>query len=191
MENTPKILLLLTGGTIGSAVNDHCINVDSSRGDDLLSYYREHHSRAVEFDVVRPFNILSENAEPKHWLKIIETLQSYRLSDYDGVIIAHGSDTLPYTAAALSYGLDCPLIPIVLVAANYAIGERGSNAIANFSAVVEFISNMKLPGFYVIYKNSDHVIYVHLATRLQEADWLKDDFTSFGGPLGVFDHRGL
>ncbi|WP_414732460.1 asparaginase [Acetobacterium carbinolicum] len=191
MENTPKILLLLTGGTIGSAVNDHCINVDSSRGDDLLSYYREHHSRAVEFDVVRPFNILSENAEPKHWLKIIETLQSYRLSDYDGVIIAHGSDTLPYTAAALSYGLDGPLIPIVLVAANYAIGERGSNAIANFSAAVEFISNMKLPGFYVIYKNSDHVIYVHLATRLLEADWLKDDFTSFGGPLGVFDHRGL
>ena len=191
MEKTPKILLLLTGGTIGSAVNDGSINVDSRRGDDLLTIYHEQNNREVEFEIIRPFNILSENAEPQHWLQIIKTLQSHRLSDYDGVIIAHGSDTLPYSGAALAYGLNCPLLPFVLVAANYAIGEPGSNAITNFSAAVEFISNMKLPGFYAIYENSDHVTYVHLATRLQEADWLKDDFTSFGDPLGVFDQRGL
>lgn len=191
MEKTPKILLLLTGGTIGSAVNNGCIDVDSRRGDDLLSLYKEQNNCETEFEVVRPYDILSENAEPKHWLQIIKTLQSYRLSDYDGVIIAHGSDTLPYTSAALAYGLDSPPIPLVLVAANYAIGEPNSNAITNFSAAVEFINNMKLPGFYVLYENSDHIIYVHLATRLQEADWLKDDFTSFGDPLGVFDQRGL
>lgn len=191
MEKIPRILLVLTGGTIGSAVNDGCIDVDSRSGDDLLAIYNEQSNCQVEFEVVRPFNILSENAEPKHWLKIIETLQSHRLCDYDGVIIAHGSDTLPYTGAALSYGLDSPLIPIVLVAANYAIGQPNSNAIANFSAAVAFIINMKLPGFYTLYENSDHIIYVHLATRLQEADWLRDDFTSFGDPLGVFDHRGL
>ena len=115
MEKTPKILLLLTGGTIGSAVNDGSINVDSRRGDDLLTIYHEQNNREVEFEIIRPFNILSENAEPQHWLQIIKTLQSHRLSDYDGVIIAHGSDTLPYTGAALAYGLDCPLIPIVLV----------------------------------------------------------------------------
>jgi len=191
MEKTPKILLLLTGGTIGSAVNDHCINVDSRRGDDLLSNYQRQNNRQIEFEIVRPFNILSENAEPKHWLHLIQTLQSHRLSDYDGVIIAHGSDTLPYTAAALAYGLNNPSLPIVLVAANYAIGEPNSNAITNFAAAIDFICDIKLPGFYVLYENSDHIIYVHLATRLQEADWLKDDFTSFGEPLGVFDQRGL
>jgi len=191
MEKTPKILLLLTGGTIGSSVNDHCIDVDSSRGDDLLSIYKKQSNREIEFEVIRPFNILSENAEPNHWLQIIETLQSHQLSDYNGIIIAHGSDTLPYTAAALSYGINTPLIPIVLIAANYAIGEPNSNAINNFSAAIEFIDNIKLPGFYVIYENSDHITYVHLATRLLEADWLKDDFTSFGGPFGVFDQRGL
>lgn len=191
MKKIPKILLLLTGGTIGSAVNDHCINVDSRRGDDLLTIYKEQTNREVEFVVIRPFNILSENAEPKHWLQIIETLQSQRLSDYDGVIIAHGSDTLPYTSAALAYGLNSPSIPIILVAANYAIGEPNSNALTNFSAAVEFINNMKLPGFYAIYENSDAITYVHLATRLQEADWLKDDFSSFGEPLGVFDQRGF
>ncbi|AFA47715.1 asparaginase [Acetobacterium woodii] len=190
MENA-KILLLLTGGTIGSSVNDHCINVDASRGNDLLSIYRDQNKNEVEFEVVCPFNILSENAEPKHWLQIIKTLESYQLSDYLGVIIAHGSDTLPYTAAALCYGLDAPLIPIVLVAANYAIGEPDSNAITNFSASVDFIYNLKLPGFYAIYENSDHITYVHLASRLQEADWLKDDFSSFGEPFATYDQRGL
>ena len=78
MEKTPKILLLLTGGTIGSAVNDGSINVDSRRGDDLLTIYHEQNNCEVEFEIIRPFNILSENAEPQHWLQIIKTLQSHR-----------------------------------------------------------------------------------------------------------------
>lgn len=191
MEKIPKILLLLTGGTIGSAVNNGCIDVDSRRENDLLAMYKTFKKSKVEFEVVRPFNILSENAEPKHWLQIIETLRLFDLNQYAGVIIAHGSDTLPYTGAALCYGIDNPLIPIVLVAANYAISEPKSNAIVNFSASVDFICDLKVPGFYAIYENSDHITYVHLASRLLEADWLKDDFTSFGIPLGVFDSRGL
>jgi len=191
MEKPAKILLLLTGGTIGSAVNDGCIDVDSRRGDDLLSLYQSLGKAPVDFEIARPYNMLSENAEPKHWLQIIKTLQSFDLRQYDGVIIAHGSDTLPYTGAALCYGLETPAIPVVLVAANYAIGEANSNAITNFSASVDFICNLKLPGFYVLYENRDHQVYVHLASRLQEADWLKDDFASFGSALGVLDSRGL
>ncbi|MBC3798420.1 hypothetical protein GH807_15410 [Acetobacterium tundrae] len=191
METTPKILILLTGGTIGSAVNDGCIDVDSSRSNDLFSIYKNLGKPTVDFEVFRPYNMLSENAEPKHWLQIIKTLQSYNLKNYTGVIIAHGSDTLPYTGAALCYGIDSPSIPILLVAANFAIGETNSNALANFSAGVDFICNLQLPGFYTIYENSDHKTYVHLASRLLEADWLKDDFTSFGEPLGIFDSRGL
>jgi L-asparaginase len=191
MDKTPRILLLLTGGTIGSSVNDRCINVDSSRGNDLISLFRENHPEEVDFEVVRPYNILSENAEPKHWLQIIETLHSYDLSEFTGVIIAHGSDTLPYTGSALCFGLDSPMIPIVLVAANYAIGQPNSNALTNFAASVNFICNLQLPGFFSLYQNSDQITYVHLASRIQEADWLKDDFASFGGALGVFDHRGL
>jgi len=191
MEKPPKILILLTGGTIGSSVNDGCIDVDSKRSDDLLSIYKAFDKPLVDFEVCRPFNILSENAEPKHWLQIINTLENFNLVNYTGVIIAHGSDTLPYTGAALCYGVDSPSIPIVLVAANYALGEAGSNALVNFSASVDFICNQQLPGFYAIYQNSDGKVYVHLASRLLEADWLKDDFLSFGGHLGVLDSRGL
>ena len=186
MEKTPKILLLLTGGTIGSAVNDRCINVDASRGDDLLSIYKGLNKPDIDFEIVRPYNILSENAEPKHWLQIIKTLQSYNLRDYAGVIIAHGSDTLPYTGAALCYGIDTPMIPIVLVAANYAIGQPQSNAITNFSASVDFICNMKLPGFYTIYQNSDAITYVHLASRLAGSRLAQRRFYQLWGTIGEF-----
>lgn len=192
MERPSKILLLLTGGTIGSAVNDGCIDVDSSRGQDLLSLYKSLSKPMVDFEILRPFNILSENAEPEHWLQIIRTLESINLENYAGVIIAHGSDTLPYTGAALCYGLDSPGIPIVLVAANHALGEPKSNALINFDASVDFIVNQRLPGFYVLYQNSDGRVYVHLASRLLEADWVNDDFSSFGNtPLGILDERGL
>ena len=191
MEKPPKILLLLTGGTIGSAVNDGCIDVDIGRGDDLLSIYKSQINSQIDFEVSRPFNILSENAEPKHWFQILKALETFNLGNYTGVIIAHGSDTLPYTGAALCFGVDSPSIPIVLVAANYALGEECSNALVNFSASVDFICNQQLPGFYAIYQNSDDKVYVHLASRLLEADWLKDDFKSFGTPLGILDSRGF
>ncbi|MGL4607054.1 MAG: asparaginase [Eubacteriaceae bacterium] len=192
MEKKAKILLLLTGGTIGSSVNNGTINVDSTRGDDLLSLYKKTEKIPVEFEVFQPYNLLSENAEPKHWLEIINTLRQFDLSSYTGVMIAHGSDTLPYTGAALCFGLDTPNIPIVLVAANYALGHPKSNALENFTSAVDFIINQQLPGFYVVYKNQDNQNYVHLASRLLEADWIYDDFNSFGNlPFGTIDHRGL
>lgn len=191
MKKPSKILLLLTGGTIGSAVNDGCIDVDINRGDDLLSLYKSQKNAFTDFEVFRPFNILSENAEPKHWFQILKALETFNLGNYSGIIIAHGSDTLPYTGAALCYGVDSPSIPIVLVAANYAPGEECSNALVNFSASVDFICNQQLPGFYAIFQNSDGKVYVHLASRLLEADWLSDDFTSFGTPLGTLDSQGF
>ncbi|WKY48380.1 asparaginase domain-containing protein [Eubacteriaceae bacterium ES3] len=191
MQTKEKILLVLTGGTIGSAVSEHCIDVSENRGDDLISLFKEKSNLAVDFEVLRPFQILSENADPSHWLMLIKLLRDTNLTEYAGILIAHGSDTLPYTAAAISYGLDTPKIPIVLVAANYAIGEPGSNALTNFSSSVSFVINLKLPGVFTLYENSDQKINVHLGTRLQEADWIHDDFQSFGGALGVYNHNGL
>jgi L-asparaginase len=192
MEKASKILLLLTGGTIGSSINNGCIDVNHDAGQDLLSAYYTQCNHSVDFEVIQPYTILSENSEPKNWLQIIQTLDSYDLNHYSGVIITHGSDTLPYTSAALCYGLDTPPIPIVLVAANYALSEPYSNGLINFTNSVNFIVNQHLPGFYVIYQNSDQQIYVHLASRLLEADWIHDDFQSFGNtPLGILDQRGF
>lgn len=186
-----KILLLLTGGTIGSAIDDKSIDISQATGDDLITFFNARYPDPVDFEVVRPFQILSENAEPDHWLSLIETINHYDLSQYAGVMIAHGSDTLPYTAAALSYGLNTPSLPILLVASNFPLGEVDSNALDNFTASVDFILNLKIPGIFTLYKNSNGELHVHLGTRLCEADWLKDDFQSFGGSLGLYNDKGF
>ncbi len=62
----------------------------------------------VDFDIIRPYTILSENAEPEHWLKIIRAIQNRDLRAYHGIMITHGTDTLPYTAAALATDLIFP-----------------------------------------------------------------------------------
>ncbi len=124
--------------------------------------------------------------------EIIRAIQKRDLRAYHGIMITHGTDTLPYTAAALCYGLDLPNIPVVLVSSNYAPDDRRSNALINFSSAMDFILNQQLPGFYVVFANSDGKVYVHIASRLLEADWICNDFKSFGNiPLGTLDHRGL
>lgn len=175
-----SIFLLQTGGTIGSTITDGTIDVDSAKGDALIQTYLDTASRPVVFDVARPFTILSENALPGHWSQIIQALKAVDFSAYQGIIVTHGSDTLPYTAAALSYFFATSPIPIVLVCADHPLGHPESNALPNFSAAVDFILTSGLPGIFVVYQNSNADLQIHLGTRLLEADWIHDHFQSFG-----------
>ncbi|MEG1107059.1 MAG: asparaginase domain-containing protein [Eubacterium sp.] len=184
-----NIFLLQTGGTIGSAIDGHCIDIDPTKGDVLIQTYQKSPSHLVNFEVSRPFTILSENAVPSHWAEIIDVLKNVDFSQYKGIIITHGSDTLPYTAAALSYFFNASPIPIVLVCANYPLGHPKSNGLSNFSGAIDFILNAEIPGIFAIYKNSDGKTQIHLGSRLLEADWIHDDFQSFGGKPFVISDR--
>lgn len=187
-----NIFLLQTGGTIGSAVHDGCIDVDPEKGDVLIQSYQKIASRQVAFEVSRPFTILSENLVPAHWSQIIDTLKTVDFSQYKGIIVTHGSDTLPYTAAALGYFFSATPIPIVLVCSNHPLGHPQSNALPNFSGAVDFILNAGLPGVFAVYQNRDGRTQIHLGTRLLEADWINDNFESFGGhPFMMSDRHCL
>lgn len=189
---TQNIFLLQTGGTIGSTLKDGCIDVDPSKGDALVQAYQKVASRLVAFDVHRPFTILSENLEPSHWSQIIDVLKAVDFSRYKGIIVTHGSDTLPYTAAALSNFFASTPIPIVLVCSNHPLGHPDSNALSNFGSAVDFILNAELPGVFAVYENKDGKTKIHLGSRLLEADWVLDNFESFGGhPFSVKDRHCL
>ena len=112
------ILLILTGGTIGSSVNaDGIIDTGKSR---LLELYSALDPKQ-EFDVLRPIDVLSENIGLKDWSKLINAIDGADLSKYEGVIIAHGSDTLAYTSALVSmlyYGTG---MPFCLIAADHPL----------------------------------------------------------------------
>ncbi len=184
-----KILVVLTGGTIGS------VSSDSVRGladDSPFLLLREFRRQCAiyddcEFDTVNPFSILSENLTPAHWVILCNTVTQTDLSPYQGIIITHGSDTLAYTSAALGLMLRHLPLPIVLVAADRPVGHPKSNAIPNFRAALDFILTGGRKGIFVSYRRYDTGAQaIYLATRLVSADNCRDEFSSYGGtPLGV------
>src|SRR5690554_4742477 len=102
----------------------------------------------VKFDVLQPLRILSENIVPQDWITLIKCLDSVKLNKYIGIIITHGSDTIPYTSAAISYAYNHTPIPIVLVASNYPLEDERSNGLRNFTDAIDFIHNSPLPGVF-------------------------------------------
>ncbi len=175
-----KILVVLTGGTIGSSLQHGIIKTDS-HGCRCLEKYREIYGEDVTFVTVPLLNLLSENLQPTHWQIMTDFLLKKDLSDFDGVIITHGSDTLSYTSAFLGMVL-CHLDkPIVITAADRIPDDPESNAVCNLRAAVVVIRHFK-KGVFAVYKNPhDPDCSVFLATRIREADRLLDRFTSADG----------
>lgn len=180
-ELSVKILVILTGGTIGSLISEHVIDVKEGASAKLIEMYREKKGNDVEFEVIQPYNILSENLTPSYWEILCDCLDQTEFNQYQGIIIAHGSDTLSYTAAMMGLCYSHTEIPIVLIAGNYALQDKRSNGFDNFYHAICFIREAKKKGVFVVYQNNKKENIVYLATRIKEADTYLDQFSSFGG----------
>jgi len=100
-----KILLVFTGGTIGSLASQGCIKTTDNAPSILLQLFESHYpdSHQVQFKIIRPLNLLSENLHPVIWQNLLTAITAEQPEQYDGIIVTHGTDTLSYTAAALSF----------------------------------------------------------------------------------------
>lgn len=176
-----NILVYLTGGTIGSRVDGATVHTNPAAASRLLTLYRERYGENAVFDVRQPCNLLSENANPELWALLARAVRAEKRTQYDGIIITHGSDTLPYTCAALAFLLRDLPVPLVLVASNYSLGDSRSNGLANFRSAVELIASRSLRGVFTVFQDENGVNRVYLAARLQEADTARDQFTGYGG----------
>lgn len=151
-----NILVVLTGGTIGSSTICGVISPNKSVKSKLIGE-REN----VNFTVCEPYTILSETLSASNINSLIKCIKSHINSDCDGIIVTHGSDTLLYTACALNYVFaDCS-IPIMLVSSNYPIENEKANGIDNFNAGVEFILQKSGKGVFIAYKNHGENVKFH------------------------------
>ena len=130
-----KILLIATGGTIASEQSGNGL-APSLSPEDLLRYIPD--ARDIcELDTVQPFHIDSTNVSPAHWL-ILEDIIEKNYDKYDGFVICHGTDTLAYTAAALSYLIQHTKKPIILTGAQKPISEDSTDAKTNLLDSLRF-----------------------------------------------------
>ena len=130
-----KILLIATGGTIASEPSADGL-APSLPPEDLLRYIPDAKD-ICELDTVQPFHIDSTNISPSHWL-ILEDLIEQNYEKYDGFVICHGTDTLAYTAAALSYLIQHTRKPIILTGAQKPISEDSTDAKTNLIDSLRF-----------------------------------------------------
>lgn len=180
-----KILLIMTGGTIGSAFDGGSIDVRPDGRSAVVDRYTAEHSDVL-FDTVNPLNILSERVSADDFNILAKALYDIDDSNYDGVIVTAGSDTLAYLSAFVGLVLGGCALPVMIVAANKILIAPDSNGYENFCCAVELIKR-GLRGVFVPYRNSDGVAYVHSATDLRQAD-LSEDCFSLHGAYGVYEN---
>lgn len=164
------IYTILTGGTIGSEVTgDGGVSVKASGNAALIDRYRSRITpeEDVEFSITSPINILSENLEASHLLTIAKEVEAgLSRPDTEGIIITHGTDTLQYTAAVLSYIFSDVSVPIVMVSSNYILENDAANGEINFYFAVRFIRERGGVGVFVSYCNDAETPTIHRGNRL-------------------------
>ena len=129
-----KILLIATGGTIASHAGSQGL-IPQIQAEGLLKCVPE------VFEICQPsaiqiYNIDSTNVYYKHWLKIASTIKE-NYDKYDGFVICHGTDTMSYTASALSYLIQNSKKPIVITGSqkpiNLDISDAKTNLLDSFT----------------------------------------------------------
>ncbi len=183
-----KILTVLTGGTIGSKIENDILDVKGNICE-ITEIYKANTNSDIEFQIISPLNILSENMSVFYFNKLLECLYEVDFKNYDGVIVTHGSDTLSYTAALLGMCFAHISVPMVLVAADYPLFYEKSNGLQNFTGAVELIKSRSVKGVFVSYGTKIKT-NIYLSTRLCEADRFLDKFSDFTGTPFAFIKDG-
>ncbi|PPD40767.1 MAG: L-asparaginase [Methylobacter sp.] len=175
-----KILLVFTGGTIGSTVTAGTINTSSIAPYALLQQFQQQYPNAgdVNFTPIAPLNLLSENLVPADWTALIAAIEAANPGQFDGIIITHGTDTLAFTAAALSCYFHALDIPVLLVSSDYPLADPRANGLANFICAVDFIRQQPQPGVFVPYRNPGQAMHIHQGHHLASSLQLSGDFIS-------------
>ncbi len=175
-----NILLVFTGGTIGSSSEHGTIDTSGQARYQLLELFNQHypHYQQVNFKTLQPVKLLSENLHPSIWKQIIQAIEAEDMSNFDGIIVTHGTDTLAFTAAALSFYFNFLEIPLLLVSSDYPLNHPKANGVDNFICAVDYIFQKQPAGTFVPYKNPGQTMHLHIATRLASSLQLSGDFIS-------------
>ncbi|MDR2830728.1 MAG: Glu-tRNA(Gln) amidotransferase subunit GatD [Methanobrevibacter sp.] len=128
--NKKDILIASTGGTVSSIIDYKTGAVHPAlSANDLLKAYPQLLDLA-NIDVKEIYSILSENMKVEYWVNIAKSIRSEIESGVDGVVVAHGTDTMHYSSAALSFILETP-VPIVFTGAQKSSDRPSSDSFIN------------------------------------------------------------
>lgn len=143
MKNNSRILLIYTGGTIGMIKDYDSGALKAFNFDELLQNIPElkileHEIETLSFE--EPID--SSNMNPTHWIKIANTIDAH-YDEYDGFVVLHGSDTMSYTASAISFMFENLTKPIIFTGSQLPIGDLRTDAKENLITSIQIAGLQK------------------------------------------------
>jgi glutamyl-tRNA(Gln) amidotransferase subunit D len=189
----PKVSILSTGGTIASKIDYRTGAVTASfSADDILRAMPELRTIA-DFSGKAIYNILSENMRAEYWQELAREIAREIEKGADGVIVAHGTDTMMYTAAAISFMIETP-VPIVFVGSQRSADRPSSdNAMNAICAALVAVSDIAEVTVVMHSEESDSSCAIHRGTKVRKMHTSRRDaFRSINGePIGYVDYKAM
>ena len=151
MDNSQtSILLIYTGGTIGMIHNPETGALESFDFDHLLQHVPELKRLNINIDS-RTFDppIDSSDMEPELWSRIVTIIEE-NYERYDGFVILHGTDTMSFTASALSFMLEDLMKPVILTGSQLPIGALRTDGKENLITAIEIAASKNADGTPIV-----------------------------------------
>ena len=146
-----SILLIATGGTIASKYTEAGLSPQIP-AEELLSYVPEANN-VCRIDTIQPFSLDSTNISWRHWLLLSKVIQQ-NYARYDGFVLCHGTDTMAYTAAALSYLIRNSRKPIIITGAQKPIDLPDTDARTNLLDSIRFAADDRAHDVCIVFGGS-------------------------------------
>lgn len=148
-----RILVLYTGGTIGMERSEQGYRPSACFGR-VLGKHLDALSGLPNYDFIELAPLIdSANLLPTHWVNMAQELKTH-WNDYRGFVVVHGTDTLAWTASALSFMLAGADRPVILTGAQIPLLEPRSDALANLSTAMILANSTAYAGVHVFFGNT-------------------------------------
>lgn len=132
-----NVLIVQTGGTIAMDIaENNTPELDITKGIDQIYQKIPALSDIAELETICPFFKDSSDIGPHEWQLLIECIEKF-YDDYDGFVILHGTDTMAYTASALSFGLQNLSKPVILTGSQVPMAKLRSDARRNLVNAID------------------------------------------------------
>lgn len=172
----PDVTIVGTGGTVASRVDYRTGAVHPAFSTQEIYNAVPELADVANIETVAASNVLSENMTPELWSKIAEAVAEELNQGADGVVVAHGTDTLGYTGAALSFMLKELTKPVVLVGSQRSSDRPSSDATLNLVGAVT-TAGSDLAGVFVVMHGSteDEFCLIHRGTKVRKCHTSRRD----------------
>lgn len=197
----PKLRIIYTGGTIGGkADSEGEIKGDIKWNRFSILLYEKYPSlkhelerKNIKLSHDTPVKKLSENMIPSDWTKIAISVNKAIEEEIDSIVIAHGTDTMCYTSAALSFMLQGIKIPVVLTGSNIPLEMDGTDAVTNMHDAIRIALDKQFKGIFLVFSGIDNQPSdIHLGCRVRKVKFRANCFESVNvDMIGKFKKRFL